>query len=1080
MAILSPRYLRRDAAGLRDHPNLGLTAPPRPLMSLLSIFSRVLACAIFTFATSASLRAAEDGNTATGLTSTLSGRVLNVATGQYLNRARVSLKGTQRVAFTDADGTYQLSNLRSGPVILEVFYTDLEFKEIALTIPANGSIEQNVGLTSQARYGKNQAVITLDPFILAADRETNAQAIATNEQRFAPNLKSVLSTDTLGDTVGSSVGEFLKFLPGLTAEFDNADIAGISVRGIGGGLTAISMDGAPASNVWVSATRSVDLRSMSLNDVSRIEVTKVPTPATPADSIGGSVNMIGKSAFERRGALLRYGINLVGNGDRANLTLKKTPHSYLDQNSAKVLPGFNFDYTLPIGKRFGVVVSGMSNNIYNEQHFTRNTWASTGTGITASASKPYLQGYLLLDGPRNITRNSLALKADWRVTTHSVLSLGGQLNRATTQIGTLQMTFNTGAIAAPTVATGTTFSSTGSATIGATGRASISNNGTNQLVPQETNAGNLTYRFNDGRWKIEAGLSRSASLTLRRYEDAGIFYQFTGANRSPIRISFSDIVSDRPNGIHVFDNANQPVDFYNLANYRGATANNAQGINTSALNAGNLSVQRRLESAPFPLSLQLGGARRTQTADLKPNNKNWTFNGPTGDPLAPLDPYAMQVYKNQDSDFGFKNIPWLSPSRSWSAYQANPLLFMKTPAQLVAEENARLTNSQFVRETVDALFLQAEASLLQGRLKILTGVRYEATVNDGLGSSFDPNAVFVRNADGSFARTATNARIRKPEAGLAGSMADLVLTRQERTAHGHREYAGYYPSLHLTYDIRENFLARAAYARTYGRPNFSDIIPLTTINEADLNEVQLADPSIIKGTLTVRNTALRPWTANNYDFSLEYYTNQGGLISASIFLKEIKDFFGSSVRLATLADLTAADLDPRYVGWNLSTKFNAGDATIKGADCNFRQSLRALGRWGGYFTVFANATKLFLAGNSQASFTSFIPKSGNWGVSFNRQQITLTTRWNYRGLDKRAAITGFGADGFQYYKARTTLDVYVSYQLTRRLSLAGSVNNLLNAPQTLLQYGSETPAYAQQFQRAHYGVQFGLGLKGTY
>jgi len=46
--------------------------------------------------------------------------------------------------------------------------------------------------------------------------------------------------------------------------------------------------------------------------------------------------------------------------------------------------------------------------------------------------------------------------------------------------------------------------------------------------------------------------------------------------------------------------------------------------------------------------------------------------------------------------------------------------------------------------------------------------------------------------------------------------------------------------------------------------------------------------------------------------------------------------------------------------------------------------------------------------------------------------------------------------------------------------LAGSVNNLLNAPQTLLQYGSETPAYAQQFQRAHYGVQFGLGLKGTY
>ena len=1017
---------------------------------------------------------------ATPQTGAISGRVLNVATGQYLNRARVSIKGTDLVAFTDASGTYELVNVRSGPVVLEVFYTDLDVQEIPLNIGASSAVEQNVGLTSQARYGKNQAVVTLDPYVLAADKETNAQAIATNEQRFAPNIKNVMSTDTLGDTVGSSVGEFLKFLPGLTAEFDNADIAGISVRGIGGGLTAVSMDGAPASNVWVSATRSVDLRSMSLNDVSRIEVTKVPTPATPADSIGGSVNMVGKSAFERSGALLRYGFNLVGNGDRSNLTLRKTPQSYLDKNTYKILPGFNFDYTLPIGKKFGIVVSGMSNNIYNEQHFTRNTWASSGTGIVASVSKPYLQSYLLLDGPRNITRNSLALKADWRVTPHSVLSLGGQLNRATTAIGTLQLTFNAGATGTPTPATGTPLSYTENSTIGATGRGALTNNGTNQLIPQETNAGNLTYRFNDGRWKIESGLSRSASLTKRRYEDAGTFYQFIGTNRNPIRISFLDIVSDRPNKIQIFDDANRPVDFYNLASYRGTSGINSQGINTSALNSGNLSVQRRLDFLPVPTSIQVGGATREQTADLKPNTKNWTFNGVNGDSGVPLDPYAMQVYRNQDSDFGFKNIPWLSPSRSWAAYQANPLLFSKTPAQVVAEENFRRTNSQCVRETVDALYFQVESSLFRGRLKMLTGVRYENTVNDGLGSSFDPNAVFVRNADGTFARTAAGARIRKPEAGAAGSMPELLLTRQERTAKGHRKYDGYYPSLHLTYDLRENLLIRAAYARTYGRPNFSDIIPLTTVSEADLTDVQLTDPSIIKGTLTVRNTALRPWTADNYDLSAEYYTDSGGLISASVFRKEIADFFGSAVRVATLADLQAADLDPRYVGWNLSTKFNAGDASIKGYDFNIRQSLRALGRWGTYFTVFANGTKLNLSGNPQASFTSFIPKSGNWGASFNRKQITVTARWNYRGLDKRAAITGFGADGFEYYKARTTLDTYVSYQLTRRLSLAGSVNNLLNEPQTLLRYGSDTPAYARQFQRAHYGVQFGLGLKGTY
>ena len=35
------------------------------------------------------------------------------------------------------------------------------------------------------------------------------------------------------------------------------------------------------------------------NNISRIEVTKVPTPSTPADSLAGSVNMVPRSAFER-------------------------------------------------------------------------------------------------------------------------------------------------------------------------------------------------------------------------------------------------------------------------------------------------------------------------------------------------------------------------------------------------------------------------------------------------------------------------------------------------------------------------------------------------------------------------------------------------------------------------------------------------------------------------------------------------------------------------------------------------------------------------------------------------------------
>src|SRR5690606_35360552 len=135
-------------------------------------------------------------------------------------------------------------------------------------------------------------------------------------------------------------------------------------------------------------------------------------------------------------------------------------------------------------------------------------------------------------------------------------------------------------------------------------------------------------------------------------------------------------------------------------------------------------------------------------------------------------------------------------------------------------------------------------------------------------------------ADGSFVRNAAGDRIRKPKAGAVDSLEELRLILQERAYRASRSYDGYYPSLHLTYNVRENLLARVAYAKTYGRPDFVDIIPRTIVNQGDLDEEELLDPTAVRGTLNIRNTGLKPWTADNYDFSLEYYTRQGGLFSA--------------------------------------------------------------------------------------------------------------------------------------------------------------------------------------------------------
>ena len=48
----------------------------------------------------------------------MTGRVQNAATGQYLNNARVTVKGTDLTVFTDETGTFQLAAVPAGTVTL--------------------------------------------------------------------------------------------------------------------------------------------------------------------------------------------------------------------------------------------------------------------------------------------------------------------------------------------------------------------------------------------------------------------------------------------------------------------------------------------------------------------------------------------------------------------------------------------------------------------------------------------------------------------------------------------------------------------------------------------------------------------------------------------------------------------------------------------------------------------------------------------------------------------------------------------------------------------------------------------------
>ncbi len=1018
-------------------------------------------------------------------TGSISGRIQNVVTGQYLNNVRVAVRGTEQVAFTDQTGSYRLAGVAAGPVVLDVFFTGLDAQEIALTVAPDRNHERDVALTSAARYGPD-GTVKLDSFVVATSRETDGEAIAINEQRFAPNIKTVIAADAMGDVMDGNVGEFLKFLPGITAEYDTesgGSVASVAVRGFPSSMAVLSTDGMEMANTGnpQGASRVFQFKEVSINNISRLEVTKVPTPSTPADSMSGSIDMVSKSAFERKSAQLRYSVSLAGIDSR--LSLQQEPATS-DRMIYKVRPSVSFDYTLPVTKTFGLVVTGQSQNRFIEQQRSTKGYTATAAGTAASFGRPFLSSYQLISVPRVNTRSSVALKADWRPHPSGVLSLSLERSQFISDRSNASMAFTTGTNGTPTPATGVPLVFDETSTQGATGRGGVTLMGLGASVVQklDTKAASLRYRFDNGTWRVMAGFGKSNSEGGYQDTRDGRFRTLGIALTNPVRVTLANVNELRPWSIRAFDNSNREVDLYDLNNYRLNTAQSTPRPIRDALTNVKLDVRRSLDFLPFPAGLQTGGMARTKVRDVRRESINWTYNGPDGNaatPDAPT-PYRMTNYVGQPEYFGFSNLPFVSHYKAWDAYQANPALWSKTPAQQVTEEQFRVTNSERLAEDVAAGYVQAELGLFHNRLKVLTGVRYERTSAQGEGVSFDPNAVWLRDAAGGFAHAANGARIRRTEAGAVGSMEELRLTRKDRGFRADRTYDGYYPSVHLTYHLKENFLLRGAYARTYGRPDFTNLVPNATIDETDFDD-NVPDPDQIPGRISVRNTGLKPWSADNFDLSLEYYTAQGGLFSAGVFRKDIKNFFGNVVKLATAADLALLDLDPRYLGWRLSTTYNLPEtARVTGVEFNVRHSLRALGRWGSYFQAFANGTKLDLDGSKDAEFDSFVPESANWGVSFSRKPFSAMARWNYRGTQQRASLPALGPDAYEFVRGRVTLDVSVDFQLRRELFLYFNAQNILNKPEILERYGSQTPGYARRYQEMTHGVQLTLGVKGTF
>ncbi len=1017
-------------------------------------------------------------------TGIVAGRVKNAVTGQYLPNAQISVKGTDLVTFTDEFGTYRIVNVPAGPLVLEAFYTGLDSQQVPLALSPGQRLEHEFALTNVERYGKEEDTVQLSAFVVASSRLREGAALAINEQRFAPNIKNVVTTDEFGDVTGGNVAEYLNFLPGVnTIVNDQTGFVGnrgAGIRGFDSGMVGVTIDGGGSMANANQVTRQASFEWTSISNFSRIEVTKVPTPATPADSMGGSINMVSKSSFEREKAEFRYRLALTGN-DR-HMTLGKTAFSR-GKAVRSIRPSFDFDYTLPVNKDFGIVVTGLVFSDFLTLASVSNDFRGSVSGVSdtpVTPTTPRLLSTNATESPRIESRRSVSSRADWRITPNSVLSFTGEFSEYESDRATMNfLNASVGANATPSPASGVRGSHGPDYTIGATGRGTVEVFSSDLVTPGYATSGRLAYRFDNGTWRIDAGYDHSISKSRRNPARENTFQTVrTQMSVHPgVRVVFEDIGRNYPGipgTIRAFNNSNQEIDLTDPNSYNVNTGQLTDEKVIDKRRAARVNIRRAIDRFSFPLAIQAGGMQSFNLRDRYAYSWTYTYQGMNGDKT--ITPFLSDQHATFTSVHHGMVLPVIDANRAYSAWTNDPSLFTQTAAQEVAKVAAFRNSSWVLEETLQAAYAQAEMQLFRNRLRVLGGVRYERTGYDGAGLLFQPEAVWQRNADGSFARNQAGQRIRKPEAGAVGSMEELDLIRIHRGHQVDRSIDGFYPSLHLTYNVSRKFLARAAYAKTYGRPNFNDIVPNTTINEFD-------DISNGLGRITTRNISLKPWGAHNYDLSFEYYTDRGGVFTAGVFRKEVSDFFGDIIKDATAEDLVLLGLDPvQYLGYELRTTINAGDAVLNGVEVDIRHSLEPLGRWGKFFSVFANWTKVNLVADEEqvAQFTNFRPLTINGGVTFSRKPVTVLIRSNYRGDERKAARTVLAPDGYRYEESRTTTDVTATYEFRRQLSFFLNIRNLFDTDQIRTEYGSETPDYARPSRIASSGAHYTFGVRGSF
>ncbi|MBF7072683.1 TonB-dependent receptor [Glaciecola sp. MH2013] len=935
-----------------------------------------------------------------------------------------------------------------------------------------------------------------------------------NQKRFSDTVSEQISADDLGGLPDVSMADALTRLPGISAVRTGGQAAEINIRGLSGGFVFSTLNG--REQVSTSGSRSIEFDQYPSELISSAAVYKSPKASLIEGGVAGTVELTTASPLSNdkehtfnanvRG-MFNNRASEVADADEFGHRLSFSYQGKFMEDTLGVALGYARLFQPSVSTQFIGLAPSRNLDVDFVEGDTENPDAACPECEIIS------EGFELQHKGGAETRDGYLAALEWAPTDNFVLKADAFLSvfdsEAFARGFRVKLEAPNVTVANPTILNNDVIGGTFQRVRGQNTRVELVNDDNQDFDRVKSLGVNAAWEINDD-WSVAFDISHSAAENDFRN---GLLWSLVAEDANdPLPVLDENIsISYLLNGLDLPDlGFNQADDFIDLNKVLVSKYGIYPFQNTDELDAYRIDFSYQLDN-DWVRSIEFGA--RHSEREYSNDRSVFEYGSDSGfsrsqPPLRLTEDMVTVV--NWEGEFSYfpsylaidldsalnawfpNGVP--QPVQSWGGFAGvlNP-----PEGDPINDTSWSVLQSGQVFEEVTSAYLMANLDMELAGIPVSgnLGVRMVDTKQA---------STFLQDVGGD---PADGAQIIVDDIGLAVDTFRPVILEDT--------YTDYLPSLNLNFSITSNQQIRFAAAKVMGRAPINEMFANSgvrvslpqAIQNIDTGDIEVIGEAELSGA-SDNSPYLRPFYANQYDLSYEYYfSDTDGAFIAALYYKDIQSFVDRSttdpydfaangfnvpseieVPVFTDEEDSQPVLDdlgeqlfvtvPTVNGAYTTAENNARGGYIRGVELSYTEIYSNLpGLWAGLgVSASYSYTETEITRTASASdgvYTSELP-----GLS--KQVFAGTVFWENEGFETRVSAryrdpfvsTQVGVnDQTVNFDSELVIDYQASYEVNENLGVLFQVNNLTDAP-TKSYFGSTARTGTIQY----FGTQVFLGL----